>query len=427
VKVLILGGGGREHAIAWKLKQDAQDIELLAVPGNPGIAALGRCIDGDPSDGAAMARLALSERVDLVVIGPEAPLAAGVSDVLTAANVAVFGPSQRAAELESSKRFAKEIMQMNGIPTAAATSHRVAESAMEAVRALGAPVVIKASGLAAGKGVIVASTIEEANHAIDAMFKGAFGSAGTEVLVEEFMTGEELSLFAVTDGHDFMVLPVAQDHKRLLDGDRGPNTGGMGAYCPVSLATPELIKQVNETIIAPTLAAMRAQGRPFRGLLYCGLMLTPSGPRVVEFNCRFGDPETQVVLPVMDDPLLPLLMWAAGHGARPGTGATSGDSRRFAVATVVAAHGYPESARRHDVIQLPSSSAALIFHAGTSRSTTGDLRSAGGRVLAVVGVGASFDAARTISRTAAEQVGLDGAQFRTDIGWREAERLARAP
>ncbi len=425
MKVLILGGGGREHAIAWKLTQDDPEIELIAVPGNPGIAELGRCVDGDPSDGIAMLQIARDERVDLVVIGPEAPLAAGVTDMLLEVNIAVFGPSHAAAELESSKRFAKEVMQADGIPTAAATTHRAPQDAKRAARALGAPVVIKASGLAAGKGVIVAMSIAEADAAIDAVLGGAFGSAGNEVLVEEFMSGEELSLFAVTDGREFVVLPIAQDHKRLFDGDEGPNTGGMGAYCPVTLGTQELIDEVSALIIAPTLEAMRRRGRPFRGLLYCGLMLTPTGPRVVEFNCRFGDPETQVVLPVMDAPLLPLLLWAAERGPKPAGVVTSGE--RFAVATVVAAHGYPESARKNDVIQLPAAGDDLIFHAGTSRTASGELVASGGRVLAAVGVADSFETARARSRTAAEQIVLNGSQFRRDIGWREAERLARTP
>lgn len=425
MKVLILGGGGREHAIAWKLRQDSPDIQLLAVPGNPGIAELAHCVDGDPSDGLEMARLAAKERVDLVVIGPEAPLANGVADALIAQNIAVFGPSRDAAELEASKRFAKELMRLNNIPTAAATTHREAREAQAAVRTMGVPVVIKASGLAAGKGVIVATTTAEADAAIESILGGAFGSAGSEVLVEEFMTGEELSLFAVTDGREFVVLPAAQDHKRLLEGDTGPNTGGMGAYSPVSLATPALIAEVEKTIIAPTLAAMRRQGRPFRGLLYCGLMLTPTGPRVVEFNCRFGDPETQVVLPVMDAPLLPLLLWAAERGPKPPESRVQATG--CAVATVVAAHGYPGSARGNDSIQLPAVEHTVIFHAGTRRTAQGDLVSAGGRVLAAVGLGDSFDSARAASRSAAEQVELAGALIRRDIGWREAERLARTP
>ncbi|HEX4933314.1 MAG TPA: phosphoribosylamine--glycine ligase, partial [Gemmatimonadaceae bacterium] len=340
MKILLLGSGGREHAIAWKLAQDDPSLELVAAPGNPGISTIGRCVPVSATDAAAVVALASAERPELVVIGPEAPLAAGVSDALREAGFKVFGPSKAAAALEASKRFAKEVMFAAGVPTARASWHTEARSAKLAARMSGAPVVIKASGLAAGKGVIVTQTLDEAELAIDRMFEGAFGEAGAEVLVEEFMAGEELSVFAVTDGEHFVLLPGAQDHKRLLDGDEGPNTGGMGAYAPVSIATDDVLRFTGEHIVAPTLAEMRRRGTPFRGLLYVGLMLTESGPKVVEFNCRFGDPETQVVLPVLEGSLLTLMLGAATEGGLAGV-ATPRCREGAAVTTVVASPGYP--------------------------------------------------------------------------------------
>jgi phosphoribosylamine--glycine ligase len=427
VRVLILGSGGREHAVAWKLRHDDPSVELTAAPGNPGLEQLGRCASVSPTDVAAVVALAEQVRADLVFVGPEAPLAAGVADGLRARGVRVFGPSQAAARLESSKRFAKQLMLEHGIPTAGASWYADAAQAKAAVELTGAPVVIKASGLAAGKGVVVASSAREAHEAIDAMMlRAAYGAAGSEVLVEEFMSGEELSVFAVCDGTDFVLLPAAQDHKRLLDGDRGPNTGGMGAYAPVSLATSELLQEVAERIIGPTLAAMRSGGAPFSGLLYCGLMLTEEGPKVVEFNCRFGDPETEAVLPVMDDALLPLLLRSAL--GELGASADLSAARQCAVTTVVAAPGYPESPETGARLEIPvDSEHLLVFHAGTGRNADGALISTGGRVVAVTGVADDFETARQASRDAAARVVLPKAHFRTDIGWREAARRARTP
>ncbi len=427
-RLLLLGGGGREHALAWRLRQDDPALELIAAPGNPGIAELARCVPLTITDPAAVVALATAERVDAVLVGPEGPLAAGVVDALRAAGIPAFGPTAAAARIETSKRFAKDLMARAGVPTAGASMHTTSASAIAAARALGAPVVVKASGLAAGKGVVVAMSMDEAERAIhDIMDDRSLGDAGAEVLIEEYMTGEELSLFVITDGTHAMPLVAAQDHKRLLAGDLGPNTGGMGAYAPVALATPELIARIMREIVAPTLAALRAEGCPFTGLLYAGLMLTPTGPKVVEFNCRFGDPETQVVLPLVDGPFLETLVRVARGESLAGT-APLGVRPGAAVTTVVAAAGYPATARTGDLVQLPDLPPhTLYFHAGTRRGEDGLLRTAGGRVLAVTAVASRFADAQALSRDAAARVQFDGAQFRRDIGWREAARSAGTP
>ncbi|MEO6446495.1 MAG: phosphoribosylamine--glycine ligase [Gemmatimonadaceae bacterium] len=426
MKILLLGNGGREHAIAWKLRHDDATVEIVAAPGNPGIEELGRCFPVSPTDEAAVVSLALTERPDLVVIGPEAPLAAGISDALRDAGFRVFGPSKAAAQLESSKRFAKEVMSAAGVPTAGASWHSDAQSAKAAIRKLSAPVVIKASGLAAGKGVVVAGSIEEAEEAVDSMLQGAFGTAGEEILVEEFMEGEELSLFAVTDGEHFVTLLAAQDHKRLLEGDLGPNTGGMGAYAPVAVATPELLSQVSRDIITPTLLEMRNRGIPFTGLLYTGLMLTEEGPKVVEFNCRFGDPETQAVLPMLQGNLLGLLMSASvPEGMRR---SAQPEVREGAVVTtVVASPGYPASPNTGAPIRLPEvPDGVTIFHAGTRRGPDGALMTAGGRVFAVTGVAGSIEEAQRLSVATASAIEFPGKVLRRDVGWRELARRAGA-
>jgi phosphoribosylamine--glycine ligase len=421
-----VGGGGREHALAWRFKQDDPSVELIAAPGNPGIAELARCVSVGATDVKALVSLAQAERVDAVVVGPEAPLGAGLVDALAKQRIPAFGPTAAAAQLETSKRFAKDVMREANVPTAAASVHKDAADAKRAAHALGAPVVIKATGLAAGKGVVVAPSLVDAETAIDEfMVDRTLGDAGAEVLVEEFMSGEELSLFVLTDGTGAIPLVAAQDHKRLLEGDRGPNTGGMGAYAPVSLATPDLIRDAMTSIIMPTLARMRERGAPFRGLLYAGLMLTRSGPKVVEFNCRFGDPETQAVLPVMRGSVLDVVLSIArGDGVGSATLTWNG---RHAATTVVAAHGYPGKPRAGDVITLPAPRPdVLVFHAGTSTNADGALVTAGGRVLAVTGVAATFAGAQASSRAGAEAIHFDGKQFRGDIGWREQERARSA-
>ena len=425
MKILIVGGGGREHAIAWKLKRDDPTLDLHCAPGNPGIATLATCHGNPSTDLDGLVMLAIWERFDFIIVGPEAPLAAGLVDRLTARGFAAFGPTAAAAHIESSKRFAKEIMLRAGVPTARATWHSDVDSAKSAVTKMGAPVVIKASGLASGKGVMVCESMEAADRAIDEMLTAhRFGRSGEEILVEEFMEGEELSIFFLTDGESSRAMIAAQDHKRLLDGDEGPNTGGMGAYAPVSLATPELMRRVQSTIVEPTLGAMRDVGVPFRGLLYCGLMLTDDGPKVVEFNCRFGDPETQVVLPLLKSPLLPLLEACTIDGGLDGVGEIE-FSTDSAVTTVVAADGYPDAPRGGDLIDLTGMpDDCIVFHAGTALDDHGQLRTAGGRVFAVTGVAPSFAEAQEHSRFGADQVRFDGRQLRRDIGWRENSRRA---
>ena len=426
MNVLILGGGGREHAVAWKLAKDDPSVRLTAAPGNPGIEQLGRCVPINPLDSAAVVALAQEVRPDLVFVGPEAPLAAGVVDALNSAGFAAFGPSQAAAQLEASKRFSKQLMLEHGIPTAGASWHTDASQAKLAVRLTGAPVVIKASGLAAGKGVIVCETVEDADAAIDMiMLRGVFGAAGAEVLVEEFMEGEELSVFAVCDGSRFVLLPAAQDHKRLLDGDRGPNTGGMGAYSPVSIATSAVLQDIAEHVVEPTLGAMKRRGSPFRGLLYCGVMLTELGTKVVEYNCRFGDPETQAILPVMRGTLADLMLRSATGDM--GTSSDLSTPKAMAVTTVVAAPGYPDTPRVGGRLVLPDAPPGIeVFHAGTARSPDGQLTSAGGRVVAVTAVAQDFATACAQSRAYAATVDLPECHSRRDIGWREMERRARA-
>jgi phosphoribosylamine--glycine ligase len=427
MKVLLVGGGGREHAIAWKLVRDDPSLELIAAPGNPGIGTLARCVPVAAADVDGLLALATAEGVALTIVGPEAPLAAGLVDRFAEHGLAVFGPTRAAAEIETSKRFAKQLMLDAGVPTAAAEFHTDLEAATAAVRRLGAPVVVKASGLAAGKGVLVCETLAEAERAVALMLgEGAFGEAGAEILVESFMEGEELSLFAVTDGTIALPLLPAQDHKRLLDGDRGPNTGGMGAYAPVSLGTPQLIDDVRRRILEPTLAAMREQGRPFRGLLYAGLMLTADGPMVVEFNCRFGDPETQAILPLMDSSLLELLQTVADGGSLADV-APPRWRDAAAVTTVVAAAGYPDAPQTGvPLTPPPAEGDRLVFHAGTRRADDGTLLSAGGRVLAVTAMAPTLAEARDRSREAAGATELAGRQFRSDIAWRELARAGTA-
>lgn len=426
MKILLLGSGGREHAIADALSRENTVVDLVAAPGNPGIAELARIVAVDLANPPMVAALAEHEQVDLVVVGPEAPLAAGVVDYLQQRGVPAFGPTRGAATVETSKADTKALMMAAGIPTAHAETHRVASEAKQAVKSrFGAPVVIKASGLAAGKGVIVCQTEREAFDAIDRILDDrAFGDAGNECLVESFMTGEELSLFAVTDGVDVLPMLGAQDHKRLLDGDDGPNTGGMGAYTPVSFATPALIDDVTERIFLPTLHALRKRGTPFTGLLYAGLMLTPDGPKVVEFNCRFGDPETQAILPMLTSSLLEPML-AVARGARIGSMSPFQWRAGASVTTVVASGGYPDAPQTGFDIDLPSFGDDIrVFHAGTSRHADGSLRTSGGRVFAVTALADRFADAQQASRAAAERIGFEGAIHRRDIGWREAARLA---
>jgi phosphoribosylamine---glycine ligase len=429
VNVLLVGGGGREHALAWRLKRDDPSISILAAPGNPGIAELADCVPVSATSIDGLVQLAQQRRAHFTIVGPEAPLAAGLVDRFRSEGLPIFGPTRDAAEIETSKAFAKTLMREAKVPTAKAIVFTESDRAKGAVRELGLPIVIKASGLAAGKGVIVCETQEQADKAIDDMLVSkTFGSAGQEVLVEEFMRGEELSVLAITDGENVVPLVPAQDHKRLLDGDRGPNTGGMGAYAPVSIATDALMRDVVDRVFKPVLAALDAKGRRFTGCLYAGLMLTDDGPRVVEFNCRFGDPETQAVLPIarLSVPFAELLATVArGEKIPPGVTCSASGA---AVTTVVAAPGYPEQPHGGAFLSIPTDleDDVLIFHAGTGRDAEGHLVTAGGRVLGVTGIAPTFREAQRRSRDAASRIDFEGRQFRSDIGWREISRSAGA-
>ena len=424
-----MGGGGREHALAWRLRQDDPSTEIIAAPGNPGIAELATCLAISATDVDALATVARQHGIDWTLVGPEAPLAAGIVDRFRADGMPIFGPTRDAAMLETSKAFTKALMLDATVPTARAVTCETLYEAERAIAEIGAPLVVKASGLAAGKGVIICQTAKEALHAATAMLSdNLFGDAGNTLLIEEFMEGEELSMFFLTDGEFSFALPPAQDHKRLLEGDRGPNTGGMGAYSPVALAPlhSELFEIVLSRIVRPTLEAMRARGTPFTGLLYAGLMLTEDGPKVVEFNCRFGDPETQVVLPALQ-PGLPISEWmgkvARGESLRADAALTW---RGAALTTVLAASGYPDKPRTGDRIEIPPMpDDVLVFHAGTKRDPAGNLVTAGGRVLAITGLGESVEEARDNSQALAAAIQFEGKQYRADIGWRELARHSK--
>jgi phosphoribosylamine--glycine ligase len=424
MRILIVGNGGREHALLWKLRKDAPSADFFVTRPNGGMAPLCEAVELAPTDVEALSGWAAAHRIDLTVIGPEAPLAAGIVDRFQAKGLPVFGPSKAAARIEASKAYSKDLMRNAGVPTAEHRTFSDLAGAESWIREQGAPIVVKASGLAAGKGAVVCMTEQEALEAARSMLGDfEFGEAGREVVIEEYMEGEELSVFAVTDGTHSVILVPSQDHKRVGEGDTGLNTGGMGAYAPVGLATPAIIEEARTRVFGPTLAAMAADGAPFRGLLYAGLMLTPKGIRVVEFNCRFGDPETQVVLPLMDSSLLELLAVVAEGGSLAGRSARVRPGA--AVTTVVASGGYPGSYEKGKEIHVPAdleSEDLMVFHAGTQYQD-GKLVTSGGRVLAVTAVADTFAAAADASRAGAGRIEFDGAFFRGDIGWRERTRM----
>ncbi|MEM6945578.1 MAG: phosphoribosylamine--glycine ligase [Pseudomonadota bacterium] len=416
--VLILGGGGREHALAAGIAASPDCERLVVAPGNAGIASIAVCRPLDITDPAAVLAAAQEMAAGLVVVGPEAPLAAGVVDVLIEAGIPVLGPTAAAAELECSKSFTKEICDAAGAPTAAWARFEAAAPARDYVRATGAPIVVKADGLAAGKGVVVAMTEAEALEAVDAMFAGAHGEAGTSVVIEEFMAGEEASLFVLCDGQTALPLASAQDHKRAFDGDEGPNTGGMGAYSPAPVLSSAVEAAAMDRIIRPVLAEMAARGMPFRGILYAGLMIADGAPRLVEFNVRFGDPEAQVVLPRLRSDLLALLL-AAAEGRLAGIEL---DWHEDAALTIVlAAKGYPGSYRKGEPIEGLEAAGRLpgvqIFHAGTALTEAGVV-SAGGRVLGVTALGPSLAEARSRAYAGVAAIDWPGGFCRSDIGWR---------
>ncbi len=428
MRILIIGNGGREHALLWKLHRDAPDAEFYITRGNGGTADLATSLPLAPTDVAALAAWAESNSIDLTVVGPEAPLDDGIVDVFTRRGLAIFGPTRAAAAIESSKAYAKALMSRAGVPTAAYRTFTEPGEAESFIREMGAPIVVKASGLAAGKGAVVCDTVEAAVDAARAMLAGGeFGAAGSEIVVEEYMEGEELSVFALSDGENVLPMLPAQDYKRVGEGDVGPNTGGMGAYAPVSRVDAALLERVRREILLPTLAAMRDDGRPFRGLLYAGLMLTADGPRVVEFNARFGDPETQALLPLLRSSLLePVLGIARGD-----TITTSGLDWHggYALTTVLASAGYPGAYEKGKPIEIPANIAeaddVVVFHAGTELRD-GRLVTAGGRVLAVTAIAPTIERAAERSRAAAEAIEFEGKQYRRDIGWRELKRHAGA-
>ncbi len=423
MRVLVVGGGGREHALCWALRSGA---EIFCAPGNAGTDNHATNLAVDVSDHDAVIETIVSHHIDLTVVGPEAPLAAGLADRLAAAGRAVFGPSAGAAQIEASKAFAKRVMTDAGVPTAAAAVFTNADKAIGYIRGHDEPLVVKASGLAGGKGAVVCQTRAEAIAAATAMFGGRFGDAGAEVVVEDLLVGEELSVFALTDGEQCCLLPASQDHKRIGEGDTGPNTGGMGAYAPVSIATPDLMARVEREVILPTLRQLSELGTPYRGVLYAGLMISPAGDlSVIEFNCRFGDPETQVVLPVIEGDLLDQL-WRIGAGedwTPPKLPAA-----RAAVTTVVAAAGYPDTPEKGAVINIPriTPDDTVLFHAGTGKDADGTLRVSGGRVLCATGFGPTVAQAAEASRTLADAIEFEGAQYRRDIAWREVARAGVA-
>jgi phosphoribosylamine--glycine ligase len=422
MKVLLIGSGGREHALAWKLAQSPRLTKLYAAPGNPGIAAHAELVDLDPLHIEAIVAFARSENVGLVVVGPEQPLVSGLADQLRADGVLVFGPSKAAAQLEGSKGFTKDLCARADIPTAAYARFSNLPSAQAGLARFGLPVVIKADGLAAGKGVVIAQTDEEAQMALRDMFGGSFGGAGAEVVIEEFLEGEEASFFALTDGKTAIPFGSAQDHKRVGEGDTGPNTGGMGAYSPAPVLTPALQARVMREIIQPTVRTMATAGMPYSGVLYAGLMLTADGPKLIEYNARFGDPETQVLMPRFEGDLIDLMLAVAEE--RLAEIPLPSLSPRVALTVVMAAKGYPgtpEKGGEIGGITDAEATGAIVFHAGTALSDD-RLVANGGRVLAVTGTGASVREAQAMAYAAIDRITFPTGFCRRDIGWREVAR-----
>lgn len=420
MNVLLLGSGGREHALAWKLAQSPSLAKLYAAPGNPGIAEEAEVVALDVTDHGAVIAFCADKAIDLVVVGPEAPLVDGLSDSLRAAGVPVFGPSQAAAQLEGSKGFTKDLCQRAGIPTAGYVRTASLEEARAALARFSAPYVLKADGLAAGKGVVIAATLEEAEETLADMFGGGFGGAGAQVVIEEFMEGEEASFFALTDGTAIVPFGSAQDHKRVGDGDVGPNTGGMGAYSPAPVLTSELQARVMAEIIEPTVRTMRAEGNPYQGVLFAGLMLTSEGPKLIEYNARFGDPECQVLMMRLESDLVALML-ACATGTLEGTQVALSDETALTV--VMAAKGYPGTPEKGGAIDLSGvePGAAKVFHAGTALKD-GALVANGGRVLAVTAMGASVTEAQAKAYAAVDAIRFPSGFCRRDIGWREVAR-----
>jgi phosphoribosylamine---glycine ligase len=424
MRILVVGGGGREHALCWAIAGSPLCDKLYCAPGNAGIAQEAECVPIAAEDLTGLVDFARRERIDFVVVGPEAPLVAGLVDQLTAAGIKSFGPTAAAAALEGSKAFMKDLCAKYGIPTAAYSRFTDAAKAKAFIRRNGAPIVVKADGLAAGKGVIIAETVAEAETAVDAMLTtGQFGDAGSEVVIEEFLQGEEASFFALVDGETALPLASAQDHKRAFDGDKGPNTGGMGAYSPAPIVTEAAAADIMARIIQPTVKAMKAEGRPFRGVLFAGLMLTADGPKLLEYNVRFGDPECQVLCARLMSDLLPALI-ATHDGVLRNFHLRWQD--RAALTVVMAAKGYPDSYQRGSAIRGLDKAAALkdvlVFHAGTRAGPDGAILANGGRVLGVTGTGATIAEAQARAYEAVDLIDWPQGFCRRDIGWRAVKK-----
>ena len=418
MNVLLIGSGGREHALAWKIARSPLLTRMVAAPGNPGIAGLCEVRPLKVTDVGALVALAQEIGADLVVIGPESALEVGLADALAAAGIPCFGPTRAAAEIETSKAFSKDFQARHNLPTAAYGVFETVETARAFLDTQTAPFVIKADGLAAGKGVVIAATRADADAAVVDMLGGRFGQAGARVVIEEFMPGEEVSFFALCDGETAVPFGYAQDHKRAFDGDMGPNTGGMGTYSPAPVLTEALARRAFDDCVLPAVKGMAAEGRPYKGVLYAGLMLTEEGPRLVEFNARFGDPETQVLMLRLADDILPWLK-ACADGTLAGMPEPKWRDER-AVCVVLAADGYPDSPVSGAMIRgadhIPGE--AVVFHAGTARDPDGTLRSAGGRVLNVCAIGPTLQVARDRAYAAVDAIDFPGGFCRRDIGWR---------
>ena len=422
MNILIIGSGGREHALAWKLAQSPKVTQIFVAPGNAGTAQLNKTQNITQQDNAALVKFAQNNDIELTVVGPEAPLAKGVVDLFRDAGLAIFGPTQAAAQLESSKAFAKSFMARHHIPTAAYGTFTDASEAHDYINTHGAPIVVKADGLAAGKGVVVAMTTDEAHKAIDDMLDGnRLGDAGARVVIEEFLDGEEASFIVLCDGEHALPLATSQDHKRLLDGDNGPNTGGMGAYSPAPVVTPDVHDRAMRDVIQPTLDGMKADGIVFTGFLYAGLMIKPDGSiKVLEFNCRMGDPETQPIMRRLNSDLFDVL----NHGARGTLDQVTLDwSDEVAIGIVLAAHNYPATPRTGDVVSTPADTLDCVtFHAGTAREFEQTLTS-GGRVLCVTALAPTLKQAQTAAYQHIHGIQFNGMQYRTDIGYRAIELI----
>lgn len=422
MNVLVIGSGGREHALCWKLAASDKLGTLYCAPGNAGIASVAEVVALNVSDHDAVIRFVREKNIELVVVGPEQPLVDGLADALKAENILCFGPSQYAAQLEGSKGFTKDLCKRHNIPTAAYERFSDADAAKAYIRQQGAPIVVKADGLAAGKGVVVAMTLDEALDAIDMIFGGQFGSAGAEVVVEAFLEGEEASFFVLTDGKTAVPLATAQDHKRVGDGDTGPNTGGMGAYSPAPVMTDELVAQTLREIVEPTIKALADEGHPYIGVLYAGLMITKDGPSLIEYNCRFGDPECQVLMMRMGSDLLPVLVAAAKGELQPNSVQWKDE---VALTVVMAAEGYPGEPRKGTVIRGLDAAGAtdgvVVFHAGT-KAQDGQILANGGRVLNVTALGKTVAEAQSRAYAAIDKLDWPEGFCRRDIGWRAIER-----